>query len=45
MPKYGYWLTGEIIEIKDIRNYSFPFSGANIIYKLRPPVVKEVSTD
>ena len=45
MPLYKDWISGEIIEIKDMKNYKFPFSGATVLYKIRPPVAKEVSTD
>ena len=45
MPVYGDWVTSEKVEIKDMKNYKFPFSGANILYKIRLPVAKEVSTD
>ncbi|MCX6773766.1 MAG: hypothetical protein NTY68_02080 [Candidatus Micrarchaeota archaeon] len=39
------WLTGEKIEIKDIKTYALALSGAKILIKERPPVAKEVSTD
>ena len=45
MVVYRDWLTGELIEIKDIKSHKFPFSGSNILLKVRPPVAKEVSTD
>lgn len=45
MGQYRDWSTGELVEIKDVKNYSFPFAGANVLYKDRPPVAKEISTD
>jgi len=45
MPNYKVWLSGEKIEIKDIKNYTLALSGAKILLKERPPVAKEVSTD
>jgi hypothetical protein len=45
MPNYKVWLSGERIEIKDVKNYALALSGAKILLKERPPVAKEVSTD
>lgn len=45
MPKYRVWETKEIIEIQNLQEFNFPFSGAKVIFKIAPNIVLEVSTD
>jgi len=45
MPKYYIWRLNEVVEIEKLSEYTFPFSGAKVLFKVRPPAAKEVSTD
>lgn len=45
MAEYKDWKSKKEVEIKDIKNFTFPSTGAKILLKSRPPVSKECSTD
>jgi len=45
MAEYKDWKTKKFVEIKNMKAFEFPTSGAKILLKARPPISKEYSTD
>ncbi|MCK4319250.1 hypothetical protein KAW38_01625 [Candidatus Micrarchaeota archaeon] len=45
MSEYIEFESKKRITITKLKNFEFPSSGAKILFKARPPVAKEVSTD
>ncbi|MDD5023228.1 MAG: hypothetical protein PHU63_03605 [Candidatus ainarchaeum sp.] len=42
---YKDWKTKKPVEVKDLKNFEFPSTGAKILLKARPPIAKECSAD
>ncbi len=45
MVEYKDWRNNKEVEVKDLKNFEFPATGANVLIKARPPIAKECSTD
>ncbi len=45
MAEYKDWKSKKDVEIKDLKNFEFPTTGAKILLKSRPPIAKECNTD
>ncbi len=45
MGQYKVVKTGELVEVSDEKNFTFPASGEKILTKTRPPVAKTAGTD
>ena len=45
MSEYKDWKSKKPVEIKNLKNFEFPSTGAKMLLKARPPISKECSTD
>lgn len=45
MGEYNEWQTGNKVMISSLKTFEFPPTGAKVLFKSRPPVAKEISTD
>lgn len=45
MGEYNEWQTGNKVIISSLKTFEFPPTGAKVLFKCRPPVAKEISTD
>lgn len=45
MGEYVEWQTGNRVVISSLKIFEFPPTGAKVLFKVRPPVAKEISTD
>ncbi len=45
MGDYKDLKSGNIVSIENIKEFSFPSTGAKILLKCRPSIAKEISTD
>ncbi|MEO0249346.1 MAG: hypothetical protein ABIN58_07315 [candidate division WOR-3 bacterium] len=45
MGEYKEWGSGNKVIISILKNFEFPPTGAKVLFKVRPPVAKEIDTD
>ena len=45
MGEYTEWQTGNKVSISSLRTFEFPPTGAKVLFKARPPLAREISTD
>lgn len=45
MGEYVEWQTGNKVVISSLKTFEFPPTGAKVLFKVRPPLAKEISTD
>ncbi len=45
MGEYSEWQTGNKVVISNLKTFEFPSTGAKVLFKVRPPIAKEITTD
>ena len=45
MGEYYEWQTGNKVMISSLKTFEFPPTGAKVLFKVRPPLAKEIRTD
>lgn len=45
MGEYNEWQTGNRVVISNLKTFEFPSTGAKVLFKVRPPIAKELETD